>query len=123
MAESARVIAIVGPCGSGKSTLVEGLAQTGIHARQIAQEHSYVADMWQIVTEPEILIYLEASFEACTERKGFSWSQADYGRQVKRLNHARRNCDVFCDTTDLDQDSVLESILEQLRPLLGSPEV
>ena len=33
-------IAIVGPCGAGKSTLAEVLIGHGYPARQIAQEHS-----------------------------------------------------------------------------------
>ena len=58
------LVGIVGPCGSGKSTLVEGLEKHGYECRHIAQEHSYVPDMWQLITQPDILIYLNASF-AC----------------------------------------------------------
>ena len=56
------LIGVVGPCGSGKSTLIAGLEKHGYACRHIAQEHSYVPAMWQIITKPDVLIYLHASF-------------------------------------------------------------
>ena len=55
-------IGVVGPCGAGKSTLVNALAEHGYPARHIAQEHSYVPSMWKRMVNPDILIYLEASY-------------------------------------------------------------
>jgi len=34
-------IAVVGPCGAGKSILADALRENGYDARQIAQEHSF----------------------------------------------------------------------------------
>ena len=48
-------IAIVGPCGAGKSTLARNLRLKGRQARAIAQEHSYVPAMWQCLTKPDFL--------------------------------------------------------------------
>lgn len=94
-----------------------GLAERGFVARQIAQEHSYVPNMWQVITKPDILIYLDASFETCTERKGFHWTMGEYQEQLKRLKHARQNCQIRVDTTDLDQQAVVRSVTEQLQKL------
>ena len=57
----APLIGIVGPCGAGKTTLAQGLRGKGYRARAIVQEHSYVQDMWQRITKPDILIFLQAS--------------------------------------------------------------
>ena len=114
------LIAVVGPCASGKTTLVEGLVRHGFKARQIAQEHSYVPKMWEILTKPDVLIYVDASFESCTERKQLNWAMKDYERQIERLTHARQHCDIFLDTEGISAQEALERALEALKPLLGS---
>ena len=53
-------IGVVGPCAAGKTTLIAGLRNHGYTAKHIAQEHSYVPAMWQLLTNPDILIYLDA---------------------------------------------------------------
>ena len=115
------LIAVVGPCAAGKTTLIDGLVEQGYRARQIAQEHSYVPRMWQILTQPDILIYVDAGFESCTERKQLNWSRTDYERQTERLAHARQHCDIYLDTEGISAQKALERALEALRPLL-SPE-
>ena len=55
------LIGVVGSCGAGKSTLIKGLEAQGYACRHIAQEHSYVKDMWRRITHPDLLIYLQAS--------------------------------------------------------------
>ena len=109
------IIAIVGPCGSGKTVLVNGLMQHDYHARQIAQEHSFVQDMWQVLTKPELLIYLDASYETCTERKALNWKRHEYSEQLRRLSHAREHCDIYLSTDDLSTEEVLKEILIQLQ--------
>ncbi len=103
-------IAIVGPCASGKSTLAGQLQALGIHARQIAQEHSYVPDMWQVLTQPDILIFLDASFEMCTQRKQLNWNEAEYQEQQHRLRHARQHCNILVDTTELTPEEVVSRV-------------
>ncbi|MBU0511729.1 MAG: hypothetical protein KJ638_08520, partial [Chloroflexi bacterium] len=56
------IIGVVGACGSGKSSLVAGLSEHGYHAHHIAQEHSFVPDMWQRLTKPDVLIFLNISY-------------------------------------------------------------
>ncbi|MCJ7511607.1 MAG: hypothetical protein MUO23_01400 [Anaerolineales bacterium] len=104
-------IAIVGPCASGKSTLVEGLRGHGLQARQIAQEHSYVPAMWQILARPQLLVYLHASYAACTARKQLNWSEGEYQVQLARLSHARAHCDVLVNTDGLSPEQVLQAVL------------
>ena len=79
------IIAIVGPCASGKSSLARGLAKRGIRAKQVVQEHSFVPEMWQVIAQPDLLVYLDASFQTCSQRKNLNWRQRDYDEQNLRL--------------------------------------
>src|SRR5687767_7049522 len=92
---STPLIGVVGPCGAGKSTLVAGLEKHGYACRHIAQEHSYVPDMWQLITQPDILIYLDATFAVSTARAKLNWLKKDYIEQLKRLAHAREHANLF----------------------------
>ena len=47
------VLGVVGPCASGKSTLVSALKAMDYQTRHIAQEHSYVNDMWRQIGKPD----------------------------------------------------------------------
>ena len=82
---SSRVIGVVGPCGAGKSTLISNLRRQGIVCRHIAQEHSYVPDMWRRITRPDILIFLDASYAVTVARRKLTWSFEEYNEQVVRL--------------------------------------
>ncbi len=108
------IVAIVGPCASGKSALAQGLAERGIRARQVVQEHSFVPEMWQIIAQPDLLIYLDASFQTCSQRKNLNWGQRDYDEQNLRLAHAKENCDLLVQTDGHSEASVLEEVLSRL---------
>ena len=99
-------IGIVGPCASGKSTLIAGLQRKGIYARHIAQEHSYVPDMWKKMVNPDLLIYLDASYSTTLQRRKSDWSEAEYNEQVTRLYHARRWADFYLNTDDMSIEEV-----------------
>ena len=109
------LIGVVGPCGSGKSTLIAGLEKHGYPCRHIAQEHSYVPAMWQILSRPELLIYLGASFPVSTARRRLEWQEKDYLEQLRRLAHARQHAHLFIDTDPLTPDQVLQEALEFLQ--------
>ncbi len=109
------LIGIVGPCGSGKSTLIAGLEKHGYRCRHIAQEHSYVPAMWQIITRPNLLIYLHASFENSTSRRKLNWRVTDYEEQLRRLAHARKHANLFIDTDSLTPGEVLARALDFLK--------
>mgnify|MGYP001094120174 CR=1 FL=1 len=106
------LIAIVGPCASGKTTLIDALSAQGYHARQIAQEHSFVPDMWEIITQPDVLIYLDASYEVCTQRKNLNWTPKEYEVQIERLADARENCDLYIDTDELNPEEILRVAID-----------
>ena len=114
------IIAIVGPCASGKSTLARGLAEKGIRARQVVQEHSFVPEMWQVIAQPDLLVYLDASFQTCSQRKKLNWRQRDYDEQNLRLAHAKENCDLLVQTDGQTEAKVLEEVLSKL-PLNPRP--
>ncbi len=110
-----RLIGVVGPCGSGKSTLVAGLERAGYACRHIAQEHSYVPYMWQRISHPDVLIFLEASFPVCSARRRLNWTEADYAEQLRRLSHAYGHADLVIETDARTIDQVLEQALAFLR--------
>ena len=104
-------IGVVGPCKSGKSTLVRGLQQSGYEAIQIAQEHSFAPSMWQQIAKPDVLIYLHSSYET-TIARGISWLISEYQEQQPRLANARKHADLEISTDDLEENSVLNQTLE-----------
>ena len=104
------LIGIVGPCKSGKSTLVRGLQQAGYDARQIVQEHSYAPRMWQQISNPDVLIYLHCIYETSVTR-GLNWLRSEYEDQQPRLAHARQHADLEIATDDIEEDEVLRQIL------------
>ncbi len=117
------LVGVVGPCGSGKSTLIVGLEQAGYKCRHIAQEHSYVPYMWQRITNPDVLIFLDASFEVCTRRRRLNWTPADFAEQGRRLAHARQHADLIIGTDTLSIQDVLNraiEFLEKRSTLLGA---
>jgi GTPase SAR1 family protein len=108
------LIGVVGPCASGKSTLIAGLKERGFHIRHIAQEHSYVQDMWQRITNPDLLIFLDVSYPISCARRKLDWTEADWREQQRRLSHARQHADFYLDTNGLDIQGVLEAVLQFL---------
>ena len=54
-------VVLVGICGSGKTTLAQGLRRLGYEVKECGQEHSEVPYMWQVISRPDVLIYLDAS--------------------------------------------------------------
>jgi len=106
------IIGIVGPCGSGKSTLQRALKKLGYRAHHIAQEHSFVQDMWKKVTNPDILIYLNASYETVIKRKKFNFSQREYAEEKRRLSHAYEHADLIINTDPLSPHEVFQKALQ-----------
>ena len=105
------IIGVVGPCASGKSTLVADLKSRNINARHIAQEHSYVKDMWKQIGNPDLLIYLDVSFAVSMTRTGTTWARVIFDKQVVRLKHAREHADIYIQTDNLTTEQVLNQVL------------
>ncbi len=113
------LIGVVGPCGAGKSTLTEALEARGYATRHIAQEHSYVKDMWKRLTNPDVLIFLQVSYAVSQTRRPMNWTEADYEEQQRRLAHALRHADLILDTDKLSFQEVLERVLIFLEKKTG----
>ena len=109
------LIGIVGPCGAGKSTLAEELQRNGWRARAIVQEHSYVKDMWQRMTKPDILIFLQASCSTGAQRRHLNWTESEWEEQQRRLEHARAHADFHLETDSLGIKGVLDVVLKFLQ--------
>lgn len=107
-------IGIVGPCSSGKTSLVNGLTKYEINARHIAQEHSYVPNMWQRISKPDILIFLDVSFSVSQLRRPLNWKYSDFEEQQKRLTHARQHADLIVITDELSIAEILNTVLDFL---------
>lgn len=108
-------IAVVGPCSSGKSTLAPDLERAGYEIRQPAQEHSCVPNMWQRMSKPDILIYLDLNYEkARARRPHIDGGLARLQEQHSRLSHAREHCDFYLDTSDLTPEEVRAAVFEFL---------
>lgn len=105
------IIGIVGPCSAGKTTLIQSLKQLGIDARHIAQEHSYVPEMWLRMTNPDVLVYLDVSFPVSQARRFLDWSEEDFDEQVQRLMHAKEHADLVINTDPFKPDEVLDQVV------------
>ncbi|MCA9878153.1 MAG: hypothetical protein KC442_10235 [Thermomicrobiales bacterium] len=109
-----RRVVIVGPCASGKSTLVEALRACGYDAQVSAQEHSAVPELWKR-GEPDVLIALVASIEAVRERRDESWPGWLHDVQAARLANAQDAADLVIDTSGLDASEVVARALAFLK--------
>ena len=107
-------IIVVGPCASGKTALAEQLQNLGYEARECTQEHSYVPTMWQKISKPDVLIYLDATLAVAAERRSADWSEEYLTELNRRLSHARQHCDLFIQTDGLSEEEVLDRTLDFL---------
>lgn len=101
------LIAVVGVCAAGKTTLARALREQGYNARPVLQEHSYVPTMWQRVTKPDILIYLAADLDTVRWRRRDpdfpSWL---FEQELDRLRHARSQAHIVIQTDSLTSAEV-----------------
>jgi thymidylate kinase len=115
LSQRSNFVGLVGPCSAGKSTLIDKLQVEGYQCRHIAQEHSYVPDMWQKIVNPLVLVYLDVSYGVSMDRKKLNMSIQEFDEQNKRLDHARQNADIYLFTDSLNPGEVLEKVLEKLQ--------
>jgi len=108
-------VAVVGACASGKSTLVNSLRAEGFEVRHVAQDHSFVPDMWLKISRPDVLIFLVVNYETIKARRPKTTLRPpDLVEQERRLAHARENCNLLIDTNQLAPEQVLAQALEYL---------
>ena len=109
------IIGIVGPCNSGKTTLVNGLKRHGFIARHIAQEHSYAPNMWRRITNPDVLIYLDVTYQISQGRRTLDWTSRQFDDQIQRLTHAHEHANLIIDTDPLAISEVLDMAIRFLQ--------
>jgi shikimate kinase len=107
-------VVLVGICGSGKTVLAQGLRRLGYKVRECGQEHSEVPYMWQVMSRPDVLIYLDASEEVIHQRGQRHYVKGCVEEQRRRLAHARTHCDLYVMTDDLTEPQVLELVADFL---------
>ena len=108
-------IVVVGPCGSGKSTLVEALTRRGYPARVVAQEHSAIPDLWRHGGEPAALIMLLADRATIARRRGGEFPAWLHTHHLERLALARVHADLLVPTDGATSDEVTRQVIDFLR--------
>lgn len=102
------------------------LREAGYDARHVAQEHSYVPAMWQRISKPDLLIYLDLSYATARARRPYiDGGPQRLAEQHRRLAHARKHCNLYVNTNVLTPQQVQEQVLQFLRryqlPLAAKP--
>ncbi len=108
-------IVVVGPCGAGKSTLVQSLRARGYAARAVAQEHSIISDLWRHGGEPAALIVLEVERDTIAYRRRAEFPDWLYQEQRGRLASARAHADLVVVTDDVSPAEVTRKVVDFLR--------
>jgi hypothetical protein len=96
-AERSPLVAVVGVCAVGKSTLAAALRQYGYHVLEVAQEHSELPYLWAR-HDPAFLIYLDADDAVLRQRRSYLLPER-LRRQRRCLTYARACADLALDTT------------------------
>jgi hypothetical protein len=108
-------ISVVGPCASGKSTLVKALRMHGYDAHVTSQEHSGVRNLWQR-QNPDILIALQVDLESVRlRRRDPRWRRDIWRAQQDRLADAYAHADLIADTSMRSAGDVVDEVLHFLR--------
>jgi hypothetical protein len=106
-------VAVVGPCASGKSTLVAALRERGFDAVVIGQEHSIVHRLWARGA-PDVLIALTVDIETIRRRRDPGWSAELLRTQQQRLAEAYAEADLILDSTRLDRSAMIDHAVRWL---------
>ena len=115
-------ISVVGPCASGKSTVVRALRMHGYDAYVTSQEHSAVPTLWSR-REPAVLIALQADLESVRlRRRNPRWSRSVWLEQQARLADAFEHADYLADTSDRNANEVVQDVLGYLAGRKQGPD-
>ena len=104
-------VIVVGPCGSGKTTLVAALTKEGYRVRAVAQEHSAIPKLWHHGGEPAALVVLSATPMIITARRRADFPVWLHEQQIARLASAREHADLTIDTDRLTAQEVLTRVV------------
>ena len=107
-------IVVVGPCGSGKTTLVRGLQAHGYVARgrtgTLDRHRALATSRTTGSADP-----LNATPTTITARRGAEFPGWLYDEQMERLMEARSHADLVLATNDLTPGEVLRRVVDFLR--------
>jgi thymidylate kinase len=70
--------------------------------------------MWQHITKPDILIFLDVSFPVCQQRRPLNWKFSDFEEQQKRLAHARLHANLTINSDDFSIAEILTTVINFL---------
>ena len=107
-------VVVVGPCASGKSTLVRGLRALGYEASVCGQEHSEIPTLWRHAS-PDVLIALDVDLATVRRRRGADWPERLHLVQKRRLAGAMAAADLVLDSSALDAEALLAAAAQRLR--------
>ena len=115
-----RRVVVVGPCASGKTTLVAGLRRLGYRAFACGQEHSDIPTLWRH-GDPDVLIALTIDLSTLRRRRGPDWPEALFRVQQRRLAPAVAAADIVLDTSGSSAETVLARAEAALRRSVEDP--
>lgn len=107
-------ISVVGPCASGKTTLVRALRMHGYDAHVTSQEHSGVQELWRR-QQPDVLVALQADLESIRlRRRDPRWRRDVWSAQQSRLTNAFDHADLIVDSTERSTTDIVAEVLRFL---------
>ena len=106
-------IVVVGPCASGKTTLVNELGKAGIRARVCGQEHSSVRNLWAKM-QPDLLVVLDIDLATLRQRRSPHWPETIYQTQRQRLRGAFDAADLVIDTVATSPQAAAAQVIAVL---------
>ena len=74
--------------------------------------------MWKRLTNPDILVYLEVSYELTLKRKKLSWSRDEFQVQLDRLQHAHQHADIVIKTDELSVNDLVLQVTHSVDRLI-----
>ncbi len=67
--------------------------------------------MWQRISRPDVLIYLDVSYPVSHQRRCLDWTEQEFEEQHFRLRYALEHADFYIHTDQLAPDEVLAQVL------------
>ncbi|MGD0002903.1 MAG: hypothetical protein ABSE06_01595 [Anaerolineaceae bacterium] len=71
--------------------------------------------MWQKITDPDFLVFLDASYPVTIRRRKLDWTMDEYLEQHRRLAHARQHADLYIFTDPLNPEEVFQIVVNFLK--------
>jgi len=68
--------------------------------------------MWLRLTRPDILVFLDVSYETTLVRKRLNWTVQEFEEQLFRLRHARLHADLIIDTDQNSPQEIADLVMQ-----------